>query len=386
MPCQRGAGCFRADLSPDEILPAAEVDAAVVFARSCSLVAVGAHAYSNRLSVALGFLDGTAVAVIGPVGVHIAQRYAEWEARRALAAGLPLGEVVHRVNASNYPIAGDLARFGLLGDPGLVVPVPARALPPEPVPDAATVDALTRLGVVLGRLDRLRWLDLPVPDEPLLAAHRRLREISACPYDPGSAAAVADLAADVSGIQQRIVDDLVEEIYVAGWNFPGKSLYRGGLRQVSSEPATCTSCGRATASVVTLQHRVDGDLHITTLQCRGCGEVWWTTEAGDRTIVLEGPVDVAATRTEPLTVVRVLANRGSRTVAGAVGYAFRSRRHFGLPPGWAQAYEVAPGATVRVEAPVDLTACAAKPDTHTMPFVGVIDGVYAASMVMLRVE
>jgi len=85
-------------------MPAADVHASVVLTHSCSSISVGTLAYPASLSVTLGLLDGTAVAVFGVLGVHVTHRSAQWDLADALAEQLPLGEIAHRLNERARPL------------------------------------------------------------------------------------------------------------------------------------------------------------------------------------------------------------------------------------------------------------------------------------------
>jgi hypothetical protein len=384
-PCLHGEGCFRTDLTDSELIPASELHATLVFTNACSSVAVGVNAYPSQISVSLGLLEGTAVAVIGAMGVYVLQRAAEQELAKALDAGLPLGEVVTRLAARCQPLNGTLARFGLLGDPALILPwpVPARARRGPALIDETTVAQLRHATqTVIPRLERLNWLGLNVADEKLRDIRRQIRIICARPYDPDSRDRTSEVFDQLASIQAQLVADLVTEIYEHGWNFGGAAFT--GLREVHAAEQLCPNCQRPRAMRSVLQHRVETELWLQTLQCRQCGDVWWTTEPGRRSVTLTGPVDVTLPRGQASWLERSLENRNDYPVRGAVGFAFRSRRQRGLPPGWSQPCALAPGQRSQWRAPVDLGGYQPRSDTHTTPVVAVLDGIYLASMAMVQ--
>ncbi|WP_424184747.1 hypothetical protein ACOBQX_23020 [Actinokineospora sp. G85] len=386
MPCLRGEGCFREDVTEAERLPGHEVNAALVFTHGCSNIAVGTNVYPHHVALGLGLLDGTAVAVLGSMGVHIMQTSAQDNLLEALADGVPLGEVAHRMAERAHPIQGWFTRFGLLGDPGLVLPRPRggrRA--PKPRPDQAVVDDLAHLSsVVLPRLERLRWVELEIDPGDLRAVRRQLDAAAANLDDPDLPDLRDMLVAEVADIQLRAVEDLVDRIYSTGWDFGGPAL--DGMRQESATPGWCSNCRRESATLVALRHVVQRDLVIQTLQCRRCGDLWWSTEAGEPTTSLIGPLDIDATRAEPTTLTRTVRNTSGQAVSGGVGFAFNLRKQFGLPPATSAPCEVPANGEAEFAAHLDLVRYQPKPDVHTGVFVALLSGVYVASVTMMRLS
>ncbi|MFC7100719.1 hypothetical protein ACFQQB_09750 [Nonomuraea rubra] len=247
MPCMKGEGCHRADLTEDQRLPAADVHATVVFTHSCGSIGVGANLYPNHIALALGFMEGTAVAVVGAMGVHIVQRSAQAEFESALADGLPLGRVVERLADRVHPINGYLNRFGLLGDPGLVVPWPsgraALRSTPGPRADEAVVRRLAELNnVILPRLERLPWLEPVVDAAEITGLRERVRDLSADLVAPGLAGEVTRLEDEIADFQVRTVRQVAASIYVSGWNYGGPSS-TGSARSPSTTRRARAACG-----------------------------------------------------------------------------------------------------------------------------------------------
>jgi hypothetical protein len=385
MPCLRGEGCFREDLTDDERLPAKDVHAKLVFTHGCSSVSLGTNVYPTHISLGLGLLDGTAVAVMGSMGVHIVQRQAQAELEAALSEGLPLGDVVHRLAERAYPINGWLNRFGLLGDPALVLRTPPRAatLTRTSRPDERVVRDLAHLNnVVLPRLDRLRRLELELDPADLRSLRRQLEAATEDLTDPELPGIRDVLVDEVADLQLRAVEDLVDQIFATGWNFGGPAL--DGMRQVDRRDVRCPNCGRDTAARLTLRHAVDEELVIQTLQCRRCGDVWWSTEPGEPTVSLLGPLDVDATRSVPVTLTREVRNATGHELTGGVGFAFNLRKTLGLPPPTSAPRVVPANGATEFGAHLDLVRYQPAPDVHTGVFVALLSGVYVASVTMMR--
>jgi hypothetical protein len=234
---------------------------------------------------------------------------------------------------------------------------------------------------VIPRLERLRWLDLDVEEQGLLELRQRIRGAAREPFSPGVAAAARGIADDVAEIQHRTLERLIEQIYADSWNFGGSAFT--AMQQVGREDVVCPNCLRPRAARILMRHRVERQLWFQTVQCRRCGDVWWTTEQGERTIALDGPVDVEGRRGGPVVLERSVSNRSGADRRGSVGYALRSRKRHGLPPGTVERLLVPGGGSRVFRATVDLTDCRPRADTHTTPFVALFDGVYLASMAML---
>ncbi|CRK61885.1 hypothetical protein [Alloactinosynnema sp. L-07] len=386
MPCLRGEGCFREDVTEAERLPGHAVNAALVVTHGCSNVAVGTNVYPHHIGLGLGLLEGTAVAVIGSMGVHIMQASAQENLVEALAEGVPVGEVTHRMAERAHPIDGWFNRFGLLGDPGLVLrpkalPAPVR----RPRPDETVIADLSHLAsVVLPRLERLRWMELRLDAADLRALRRQLDAAVSRLDDPGLGEVRDFLCEEVADLQLRAVEDLVDRIYSTGWDFGGPAL--DGMRQVDQRTERCTNCHRESAALVTLRHAIEQDLVIQTLQCRRCGDLWWSTEAGRPTISMAGPLDVDAARAHPTMLTRTVRNDGPHPATGGAGFAFNLRKAFGLPPATSSPCAVPAHGTAEFAAHLDLVRYQPKPDVHTGVFVALVSGIYVASVTMMRLS
>ncbi|ESQ03076.1 hypothetical protein EES44_06880 [Streptomyces sp. ADI96-15] len=393
MPCMHGADCHRADLAEEQRLPAAELHATVVFTHSCSSIAVGTNAYPHHLALGLGLLEGTAVAVVGALGVHIVQRGAQGDLEDALAENLPLGRAVERLNERAHPINGWLSRFGLLGDPGLVLDLPAgrnsdaasaAATVRRGERDEATVRTLAHVNnVILPRLERLCWLEPGVDAHAVEAFRVRVRETAEDLQAPDLASRVEALETDLAAFQHATAAAITHEIYVNGWNYGGPSL--DGMREVSKRPATCPNCARNRAAVITMTHVVHDQLTVRTLQCRRCGDLWWTSEESDEPVVaLEGALDTDAVAGRVVILSRMLRNNSPQVLRGGIGFAFAMRRFLGLPPETSAPISVYPGGKAEFRAEIDLVGHQPRPDVHTGVFIAIVNGVYIASSSMMR--
>jgi len=392
-PCLMDEGCFRTDLEESEITRAEDVNAALVCLVSCSTIAVGAHVYPYGLSVALGLLEGTSVAVVGVRGVYYTQSSGEWDLQAGLAEGLPLGEIVHRMTRDSRPLNGELSQYGLLGDPGMVLPGNAinpagkrsRRVRPEPW-SAETLSRLVVLGrEVVPRLERLRWLGLVVPDEELLRIRRRIRQLIVLPYDDESASSqVSAIEEKLARLQHGMIKRQLEVIFRTGWNFVGPG--HEGFRETSKQAAICPSCDQLRATKVVLRHHIEAELYVQAMHCRRCGIPWWTTEPGQRTVVVDGPIEVRARLDEICYFEREIRNIGADVLRGAAGYTFRHHNR-GLPaPGWTERCEVVPGEAQRFRPVLDLKSNRPQRDTHTAPFIALVNGIYTAAAAMIQIE
>ncbi|GAA3728765.1 hypothetical protein GCM10022225_07670 [Plantactinospora mayteni] len=381
-PCVSGAGCFRTDLTPADLLPAAEIHARLVLVQSCSAIAVGTNAYPAALSVTLGLLDGTAVAIVGALGVHLADRYVPGRLQDALAEGVPLGEIVGRLSEAGGGTA--LTRFGLLGDPALVLPAPAALAAvrrDDPARSTTVITALIGLRKALDRLDRLRWLDVELPDDAVAEVRSRMRRLGEDSSAVEAPAQLAELSDALGSVQVEVVDRLVARIHGPGWDPGWRSR---GFRQVRSRLTNCPACGRQIAADVVLRHPVEPALHLRTLQCRRCGDVWWTTGSQLPPIEIAGPLDLRVRRYARVPFVRELVSRTPDELRVTVGYAFRRRKNLGLPPGSVTSCVVPPYGRYQLRHEIDLVTDGPPADTHSMLVVALSGGVLQTATAMMQ--
>ncbi|MFI0937132.1 hypothetical protein ACH4RG_36260 [Streptomyces sp. NPDC021019] len=385
--CLRGEGCFRADLEVGQRIPAADLHAVLVFSQSCGAVSAGVSPYPEAVGIGGGFLEGTAVAVIGGMGSHNAEPGAERLLDRGLRAGLPLGEVVAEMNSGRDGERGGLAVFGLAGDPGLVLPYTGD--PPEAAEAATAASALERLhhlhDSVLPGCERLAWLEVDLDEEPLRAARTRVRALADEPDRPGLGEDVSVLEDEIAVVQQELVARTAAMIQRDGADFLGDA--SPAFQRMSRRDAPCTSCGTDRGQHLVLRHAVEHRLTVQTLQCRRCGDVWWSTEEGEPTLSIGGRVDTDADRAAPGTLTRPVTNTGDRTVRGAVGMAFRAFYDPPVLPVWhSEAVTIPPGGSHTFTASLTPPAPGARPDVHSGFVIALLDGVYLMSPVILRLS
>ncbi|TDV48691.1 hypothetical protein [Actinophytocola oryzae] len=372
--CLRGGGCFRPDLEPHQRLPVADLDARLVFAQSCSAVAVGNAVFPGAVGLGLGFLSGSGVAVLGALGRHTAHVSLRHEFEAAMSEGIPLGDVLHRLNVRGHRLWGELAAFGLLGDPALVLagPAPPRAPSAAPVADSPVLRALRHWNsTVLPRLERLRWFDL---DTTAVAALRdRVRNLTG-QHDTVSETVLEETAVAFAQAQEELLGELTRKVHDSWWQFQGGLM--SALRLTSSEPCACPHCGPGRATEVRLTHLVDPDLVVRVVQCRRCGPVFQSTGDGPHLRPVEEAVWTG--RAVPVDVSAVVANHGTEPVDCAVGFAFVAGDYHELPGPSRQRVWLAGGEARPIRWPVLVTSANVRPDEHEMAFLSLSDGVLTA--------
>ncbi|WP_299539147.1 hypothetical protein [uncultured Streptomyces sp.] len=391
--CLRGEGCYRRDLAEEQRVRAMDLNAVLVFSQSCSTVAVGASAFPPEVSLGTGFLEGTTVAVIGGMGSHMAEPGLEREVLDGVAAGLPLGDIVARLNAGERGHRGGMAAFGLLGDPGLVLTPPAGPQTPQPsrapagsgADEEAALETLRHLSdVVLPRCERLPWLELDGAQEEFLALRRRIREVAYRPDAADAAARAALLADEVAEAQHHLIRRAAASAQREGADFLGDSSPL--FDQEAREEIHCVGCDRPRAFRIKLRHRVERGLTVLTEQCRRCGDLHWSTAESPETAPrILGPVDFPADRRTAAVLTRDIVNPGPHTVRGAVGFAFQTKDEPVLPSWVSEPVEIPAGGVYRFRIPLDLPAFATvRPDPHTGQVMALLDGVCLLSPAVMN--
>lgn len=376
--CLNGAGCYRKDLREDQRIPVSDFDAGVVFAQSCMSVAVGNNVFPGEVGFGLGFLSGTSVAVIGTIGKHLEDVAYLAEFRAALADGLPLGDALARVNRLALRVGGEMSRFGLLGDPAIVLESAARsgaASAAEPYREVDTAELAHLGGTVLPRLRRLRWLDVEVPETELAEVEALIRSALA---DGGQS--TGEVAARVAALQAGIAASVVKGVHGSWWHFTQSAL--PAFRRLGDEAVRCPTCGLDSAFLARFEHRAEPELRISTVQCRRCGDLTWSTEDG---VTWESPHVTWATRGETQTVRATVTNTTERALSGGVGFAISAGGFLNLPEGWSAECALEPGGarelTWELEAASDVV-----PHEYEGWSVRVLDGIYSASTMQVEVR
>ncbi|TDD20289.1 hypothetical protein [Nonomuraea diastatica] len=385
--CMLGTGCFRLDLDPEDRIPARSLTASVVYVHACDPVAPGVNAMPHSVNVALGFLDGTAVAVVGAVGRQRADPDAEKVLVDALNAGLRLGEAVTLLNEHGQGAGGEMSVTGLLGDPAIIVPDAAvsdvvhqdagRAMPAAIAVDPAHIDEARYLtGSVLRPLDVLRWADVPadraelarIDDAALLVAQACLQ--AGHPAAGQVPTLLKELADDLVSVQHRMLDGLAGNAYGTWWQFGGPA--RTVYRQDSAHAERCPHCGRPSGRRVVYRHHVKEALELRLGLCRRCGPWQWRI-GREEAVRHRTAIDRIAYVGEPGTVTMTLENPFERTVRGAAAFCFVNgayERHQ-KPACWPLA--LGPGERREVTAAVTVQR-AVNPDLHEAVFMTLLDG------------
>ncbi|SDH48902.1 hypothetical protein SAMN05216553_12443 [Lentzea fradiae] len=343
--CLRGEGCWRQDLGDEDRIAASSIDTRLAFLQTCSSVAVGNNAHPPSVGVGLGFLEGTTVAVVGTIGLHVAYRPFYDDLAGALHGGARLGEAVARLNQVAVAEGGESARFGLLGDPALPVDVPAsitrearRAPEVEPVDDQ-----LIAAQTVLGRLRSLLALELPL-DEGRLTTLEQVARRGLLARGQRQVDALREVRQGVDELQSSTTRELVHQVHDTWWGFFGDRAR--AFRQVDAVPVACPQCGRDSAVRVEMAHRLPVGLTVFALQCRRCGDLSWSTA---RTPAVELTTNhvVHAPKVQDNGLTGTFANRGDTAVLGHVGFAFVAGGVGDLPRGRSRPVHVPGGATAR---------------------------------------
>ena len=276
--CMRGGGCFFEDIEDDQRVPTADIRAGFVLSQTCTTVSVGANEYPHELGFGLGFMDGVAVAVLGPVGNHTDRRSVREMYETCPPAGQTLGELLTELNRLGHSVTGDRLEFALLGDPALLLPASAAARKPVSITEEyAVAPRLAELQQsVLPRLDRLEWLG-PETGWDAGPLRQNLRELIRHSLSWGTETVDLVPAEDrLAAVQNEVVAYFTETTHHRFWDF--KEGLLPGLERLSLQETTCPACGRRTASRIVLRHPVERELGLETLRCSACTDLTWSTD------------------------------------------------------------------------------------------------------------
>ncbi|WP_188188812.1 hypothetical protein [Nonomuraea sp. SYSU D8015] len=404
--CMLGAGCYRHDLEPEDRIPARTLAGDVIYVHACEPVVPGVSAMPHSVNVALGFLDGTTVAVVGAVGRQRSDPNAEKVLAAALDDGLRLGEAVRRLNEHGKRVGGEMSVAGLLGDPAIIVPARApehRAVRPAPrkagsanedaVPlDPAHLREVRHLtSEVLPALQIMPWVDVPVDLAELARIDAAALLLAGACLQPGNAAAervpglVRDLADDLAALQQRALEGLAQNAYDTWWQFGGPARTTV-YRQVDASAEPCPHCGRGTSRRVTYRHGTREALELRVGLCRRCGPWEWQVGPEKSAVRHQAPIDVIAWLGEPGRVTMRLSNPLERTVRGATAFCFANGGYEGLQKPAAWPIVLKPGEEREVSAAVHIQRNAVMPDLHEAMFMTLLDGVLTALPIFFDVR
>ncbi|GAA3836891.1 hypothetical protein GCM10022226_68570 [Sphaerisporangium flaviroseum] len=386
--CLRGAGCYRKDLKEEQRIAACDIDANVVITQTCMSVAVGNNVFPGEIGFGVGFLAGTAVAVVGTIGKHLEDAGYMHQMRDGLDAGRPIGETLERVNRQARLVGGEMSRLGLLGDPTLVLKPPEERVTPRPArrwsPRQDDGRVLRRLsyvnGTVVPRLLRLRWLDVDVPEGDVSELRGAIRNATGARRGVPPADELAVVTERLAAIQAEVARRIVEQIHSSWWHFTQEALPAFG--KAGDEPARCPRCGVDSAFRARFAHRVEPELVISTVQCRRCGDLGWSTD--DSTADLETDHVVWLRRGQARTMRATLSNRQARRLTGAVGFAISAGAFLHLDKGWSAECDLGSGGSRELSWTVEVSSQVV-PHEYEGWCVRLLDGIYSASTVQMEV-
>ncbi|MFI6919981.1 hypothetical protein ACIBIZ_08505 [Nonomuraea spiralis] len=344
--CLRGEGCWRQELGDEDRIAASSIDVQLAFLQSCDSISVGNNAHPLSVGVALGFMEGTTVAVIGTVGFHIAQRPLFDDLAGAVRGGARLGEAVGELNAAGESNR-EFTRFGLLGDPSLPFDLSASRSDQQrhpAVPEAEPADEeLSRQHVIVSRLRSLLSLHLPLDEGRLGEVERTIRR-GLLARGSRQLGMLREVRQTIDDLQAAAVHELLREIHGTWWGFFGTSAR--AFRQVSSTPVICPACRRESAVRVELAHRLPVDLTIFTVHCQRCGDLSSSTSASPDYEVSADHV-VYAPRLRDSEFACTLLSERDRPIHGQAGFAFVAGGLGDLPQGRSRPVSVGPRGTQR---------------------------------------
>ena len=393
--CLQGVGCYRRDLPESQRFSAADVNASFVFLESCVSIAVGNNALPSEVGLGLGFLSGTAVAVVGALGLHLSDPIFLQAFTASVRQGISLGEVVETLNQHAQDVGGELSRFGLLGDPALVVTPEARAQKDLAYSaERSNVDAdlhssrpsdrgfaeIVQLNDVLSRLQQLQWLDIEIPEDELRDLRSEIRRATMTTTTHIDEGQVAYLRERTVAVQSRIIDQQIDRMHRTWWQFAEGFLPR--FRQVTTVPTECPLCEGDGAFLGTFSHRVESSLTIKTLHCRRCGDIWWSV--GEPTLRLVSPQVHWLARDYAGGLTSQISNPTRQRLSGAVGFGVFAGRRAGVAIGWSRELALGPGATQEVGWPMEIPS-SVQPHEYKCAFISLLDGFYSAWMYRLYV-
>lgn len=388
--CQQGGGCWRNDVSMDDHLRAADIDASFVLLDSCRTAVASDGAVRSDVSIPLSLLEGSALSAVSAAGTRGGSPASGHLFKWLVRAGLSVGAAVYEVNDAISAERDGLGKLVLFGDPGLVPgaankieeivvdsSVPARifSVPGVTLARGKSViaEAGSRLlvlprttqdtfwilpaldgsiggGVVesvpstgahwsnvlsplLRRLSDLTHLGLDVPAHDIVELRQRalgaLRGQFQAKFDNEMETAVSEyhqVVTDTLSIQQQIVADEVELIRTSFYNFVDGWPEPWDVSTVE-ERMSCPQCLDLTA----IKYGIRPDSGLTNrLQyevCTRCGEVLSGAETIRCTISASVPSEVK--RGGGFSVSLELTATAEESVSVSVGIAMTNESTFG---------------------------------------------------------
>ncbi|MFI1409872.1 hypothetical protein ACH4Y0_08125 [Streptomyces sp. NPDC020707] len=401
--CLEGFGCYRHDLKPKARVPAHELAGSVVFVHACDSLSPGFNSMPSSVNISLGLVDGTAIAVIGTIGRHRGDPFAEGVLERALQGGMTLGDAVRCLNARGETTGGELSRFGLLGDPARTfAPASAtaqtsqdrrrnRGVSPATEVNSAHTETARRLATrVLPALERLRWMDVPVAWDDTKRLHAAVQGISdACLHAGHRDSEVVEelldgVSKDLLETQTRVLEELATVAATTWWQYggPAHSVYR----QTEVTDAACPHCARKSARVVRYRHRICEDLEMTLGLCRRCGPWEWRSDAASLPVLHTAPMDVITGLGRPAKISTTLTNQQPYSIRGAAALCFVNGAYENLPEPIVNQVDIGPGGDLRLSYSVRPEARKVSPDIHEAMFLTLLDGRLTALPLWLDVR
>lgn len=340
--CLLQEGCFRTDVEEEDRQPAQDLGARVVLIEACDAVAVGVNALPHEVNVALALLEGAAVAVVGPVGLHEVTAGAEKLVIDGLSKGAAIGRVVDGLNVTAARTTGDMCRFGLLGDPAITCPglgseqTSGRVRHRPGLPDDIRAAVQGEL-LALNSLEMLQWLGLPVLSKdlaavrdsrvaPLMASTRTERRVDERRWTD----ALTEMRLARQEVEKQALLGLTEAVHNSFWQFTGETMPE--FTQETSDPVSCPSCHGPSAVRVGYRHRLDRRLLVELCSCRRCGPLTWEAGAAPSGFGPRLPSDLRATLDERTRARGELVNPGSDPAHAVLGTAFVDGRRHGYEP------------------------------------------------------
>jgi len=248
--CEVAGACIRSDIDDSQRILASSITADVIIAESCHAVALGHDNLSSDLSLGLGFMESSAVALFGSTGPTPDHQIAQFVSE-CLVANQTLGSIVAALNTEYKSPISVQPSHALLGDGGVRLGDQIEGLKP---PTTVAIRS-ARTTPIETNGNRTTSTEEPVTDSVVDNILQRLAATAG--RDPGS----SDRSAVLSSIMNRNRR--------AGWEL-GTALRRFTVQ--SAAATTCSTCSSMRASLVHVDSSELGAVG-TLLMCSRCGPV-----------------------------------------------------------------------------------------------------------------